>query len=645
MALKDEVKRLEELREEAKFSSGITVHMPPENRYCPECGGPMNIQQTTPRTIATLMFGVCRVIETILECKAGCKDSSGKILTQRSDALARIVPPGAVYGYDIEVFVGLSRYLDYRQRDEIREALEAQRIVLSTGTISNLTRRFIGHLEALHVTNSEGLKRALWNDGGFATNIDATGDSGRGMLLVVFSEGRDWILGAWRITTECIDQIEPCLDKMSEWFGCPISIMRDLGKAVTPAVESFCKKQKEKTGKEIKILSCHQHFVADVGTDLLEPLYGKLRNLFRKHGVAGALRTFARQLGKRTSVQTENTREKIKQWSETEPGRHALPAGTAGLATLRVNAQWILDHTVESKNNRFPFERPFMDFYKRCTTVRRALDAYLMSPPDDTVVLRSLKRLATIIDPIVSDLQFRILAKPLQERIFLLDDLRSALRLNPRMSTPSKKREIVPPERMISELNDIKKSVEAYKKSLHKHRLGRKPGQNLQESIDLIIEHLDRHDDTLWGHIIKLSDGRVRVLNRTNIPCESNFNVMKHNERRRSGRKNLGQDLENMQPAAALTRNLKKDDYVQIVCGGDLKHLPKAIAELDFKKRKGLLCTDAKMSTSDEHELETASLSTPDKKFVRNDFIEKTILAAASSRAPRIAPSQFQQIQ
>ncbi len=570
--------------------------------------------------------------------------SNGKILTQRSEALAQIVPSGAIYGYDVEVFAGMSRYLDYRQREETLEALKARGIALSTGTISNLTKRFIGHLEALHLTNLEGLKQALLSDGGFAINIDATGDSGRGMLLVIFSEGRDWVLGAWRITTECTNQIEPCLDKISEWFGCPLSIMRDLGKAVTPAVKSFSKKQKEKTGQKIKILSCHQHFLADVGTDLLEPLYGKLRNLFKKYGIAGALRTFARQLGKRPGVQAENIRGDIQQWFETESRKHALPAGTAGLATLRVDAQWILDHTVESKNNRFPFERPFLDFYKRCKTVRRALDAYLRTPISDAVVLRS-KGLATIIDPIVSDPQFNILTKPLQEKISLFDDLRSALRLNPRMSTPSRKRKIVPSEVMVYELNDIKKSVKAYMRSLRKRRPERGPSQNIRESIDLVLEHLNRHDDTLWGHIIELSDGRVRVLNRTNISSESNFNVMKHNERRRSGRKNLGQDLENMPAATALTRNLKKDDYVKIVCGGNLKRLPKVFADLDIQKRKRLLRADMKMSISDEPWVETASLSTADKKFARNDFIEKMISVAASSRAPRIDPSQFQQIQ
>jgi len=238
MALRDEVKRLEELHEDAKFPFGITVHMYPENHHCPGCRGPMNVQQTTPRTIATIKFGVCRVVETILEYKFGCRDSSGKILTQRSDALAQIVPPGAIYGYDIELFAGLSRYLDYRQREEIRESLEAQKIVLSTGTISNLTRRFIGHLEALHLANLEGLKQALLSDGGFAMNIDATGDSGRGMLLVVFSEGRDWVLGAWRITTECIDQIEPCLDKISDWFERGSRFLPDYGILSLPVFSS-----------------------------------------------------------------------------------------------------------------------------------------------------------------------------------------------------------------------------------------------------------------------------------------------------------------------------------------------------------------------------------------------------------------------
>ena len=33
--------------------------------------------------------------------------------------------PGAFLGYDIEVFVGLSRYLDYRQREEIRSGPES----------------------------------------------------------------------------------------------------------------------------------------------------------------------------------------------------------------------------------------------------------------------------------------------------------------------------------------------------------------------------------------------------------------------------------------------------------------------------------------------------------------------------------------
>jgi hypothetical protein len=47
-------------------------------------------------------------------------------------------------------------------------------------------------------------------------------------------------------------------------------------------------------------------------------------------------------------------------------------------------------------------------------------------------------------------------------------------------------------------------------------------------------------------------------------------------ERRRSGRKNLAQDLEHLPASAALAYNLKDADYVSIVCGS-LDKLPQAL--------------------------------------------------------------------
>ena len=51
---------------------------------------------------------------------------------------------------------------------------------------------------------------------------------------------------------------------------------------------------------------------------------------------------------------------------------------------------------------------------------------------------------------------------------------------------------------------------------------------------------------------------------RTNFLAENFFGELKHEERRRSGRKNLGQDLGHLPAEDALFRNLLRDDYVEI---------------------------------------------------------------------------------
>ena len=65
-------------------------------------------------------------------------------------------------------FVGLQRFIHYRQREEIRDALLNEHgISLSSGQVSNLTRRFLKYLEALHQARSEQIREALANDGGW----------------------------------------------------------------------------------------------------------------------------------------------------------------------------------------------------------------------------------------------------------------------------------------------------------------------------------------------------------------------------------------------------------------------------------------------------------------------------------------------
>src|SRR3989339_1126982 len=105
------------------------------------------------------------------------------------------------------------------------------------------------------------------------------GEAGSGTLFVAYTSWRGWVLGSWRLTTECADQIKPCLHTVAERFGIPCAIMRDFGRAIIPAANNFVEDIKE----DVEILGCHSHFLKDAGKDLLEPSYDDLRKLFRSY--------------------------------------------------------------------------------------------------------------------------------------------------------------------------------------------------------------------------------------------------------------------------------------------------------------------------------------------------------------------------
>ena len=232
------------------------------------------------------------------------------------------------------------------------------------------------------------------------------------------------------------------------------------------------------------------------------------------------------------------------------------------------------------------------------------------------------------------------MARRLRKRAELFDELRDALRLVPKPSgrnetAPAKQ---LPPEEALEELRDIQDSVERLVASLRARRPERGPAQDTRKAIDLLLRHIEKHGNSLWGHAISLPEeagGGIRLVERTNNLLETFFRGMKHGERRRSGRKILTQDFENLPAAAALARNLARPDYVAILCG-TLDRLPQAFAGLDAEKHRRTLAAEL-LSPHARPEPETASASFPseDRRIVRSERMRRRVLAAARSRAPR----------
>jgi hypothetical protein len=600
--------------------AGALVDAEQAPERCPVCGDSTRVQKTWERTGVTLQHGAFRLRQTVRVCVSGCR---GK---KPISTLAGLIPARSVVGYDVMVYVGLERFLHHRQREEIRASLAADHgILLSSGEISVLSGRFLAYLERLHHASARALRAALAADGGWPLHIDATGEDGRGTLLIASAGWRHWVLGAWKIPTERADAILPRLRETIFHFGQPCAIARDLGRAMTEAAEMLRKELKLK----IPVLACHLHFLSDVGKDLLEQGHDRLRALFRQAKLRSQLRTLARDLGRSLGQDIDDARAGLRRWQSQIGQEQRLPVASAGVAVVRAVAQWILDYPADTSGHGFPFDLPWLALYDRCLQAMSAVQRFLSIPPDDPAVRKALERLRRILQPVEDDGPgFAAVADRLTRRAGLFAELRKALRL--REESSRGKRGTAHPAHTASELKDIRSAVHRLTRSLGRRRPKPGPAGDWRDAIDIVLLHLHKHGRFLWGHAIQLPQkigGGIRLVDRTNNAIESQFHTLKHGERRRSGRKVLTQDLEKLSPAAALTGNLMHSDYVSIVCGS-LDRLPKAFARLDSKTRCGSKSSVSNRTTK-TGDAETASLSSADRKLVRSEDMTCRIIEAA----------------
>jgi len=595
-------------------TTGTLVVMQRRAGACPDCGGTLSVEKTWVRGGVTMAHGRARIQQTVC-CCARCHQRYG------AKDLASMFPERSTFGYDVIVRVGIERFLRYRQRAEIRAVLASEGVDVSEAEVSLLGQRFLQYLEALHIARAPELRAALASDGGWPMHLDATGEDGRGTLLVVYAGWRGWVLGAWKVPTERADVILPRLEQMADRFGMPCAIMRDLGRAVTEATATFVAKRKSAT----PILACHTHFLRDVGKDLMRKMHDELRGRFRYFKVLPRLRSLVRALGRRLGPALPQTRQAVQCWLDHSDQDHRLPGGQQGLGVVRAIAQWVLDFPNDGLDQGFPFDVPMLDLYGRCIEVLAALDAFLRTAPTDANVHDAAERLHRILKPVDCEVPFAQIAARLRARRALFHELRDALRLGPRPAHLTRSRTDQGAE---VELEQVRDAVNKLTASLRLRRPARGPARETRRAIDIVLDHLDRHGHHLWGHAIRLPDRSSRLVPRTNNDLEGFFRDLKHDERRRSGRRILTQDLEHLPPAAALARNLKRPDYVEILCGS-LADLPTAFAHLDAA---GLACTS---DLAPDAETVSRSLPIPDRDLVRTDQMFLRINGAANSRAPR----------
>ncbi len=524
-----------------------------EAKRCPVCDSPLRVYKTRSREVNTLEAGTFRAVETLKQCGS---DPTHPVMG--SDALARLVLHRQRYGYDLIVHVGCARYLQNKQRGEIRAELQQRGIILSTGSLSHLCDRFLTHLEALHLARVPQLRVAL--EEGYPLHIDATCEHGKGGLFVCMDGWRGWVLVAGRIDSEHEDHLRPLVEKTTSLFGEPIAVVRDMGTGGAKAVASLRE-------RGIPDLICHFHFLAAVGKKLFEQPYRLLRKLLKASGARTDLRDLLRDL---------------RQYCATNPAEGRFGKGVIREELLAL-VLWILEGD-GSKDPLYPFALVHLAFFQRCREALQRASCWIQGPqtPPER---RAIEQLSVLIRRFDADPRFATAVTRLEIGWQAFCELRDVLQLSstelPRADVRQYQRELAPLE--VRRMEEIEVDLQAYRAALGERLApSQNPGAPSTSPSAIILRYLERYAKRLFGHPARRDEtgAMVAIVERTNNVIEHFFGDEKQHLRRRLGRANLGRDLEDQPAQAALAANLRHPEYVRVLCGS-LENLPSAFAGLD----------------------------------------------------------------
>ena len=516
----------------------------------------MGVYKTRSRTVTTLAEGRFEAKETLLRCGRSGPEPNKSCAPVGSEELARLAPPGQGFGYDLIVHVGLARYLDGKQRDEIRDALLQRGIELSTGSISKVCDRFLAHLTCLHLLRTPQMRAAMSQ--GYSLHLDATCDSGKGGLFLCLDGIRGWVLWAERIGSENGELLAPVVESTVKIFGDPVATVRDLGSGMAAAVEPLRQ-------RGTPDLVCHYHFLRAVGTSLLNQAYDRLRGLLKKSAVRSSLVALRREL--RPYLQ------EVESKGPFGPGQVR-----EGLLAL---VHWLIEGQGR-KDLRFPFALPHLELVLRCRTAAEIANSW-MPRPWNVPERRAMRTLDSLLRRLHKDQRMAPTIAELQDRWRVFCELRTVLRLdNSELPGGQRGRQLPIAATELLRLHDIRAAVRQYEHDL-RHRAGDEAKKKRPSTPEpIVLKYLDRYRDRLFGHpVIRDDDGHVIiVVERTNNPPEHFFGRSKQQLRRRLGRANLSRDLQQQPAQVALVANLRRPDYVRVLCGS-IDNLPNAFSRLD----------------------------------------------------------------
>ncbi len=525
-----------------------TAHLrfAPEHRECPRCNHRLLVRKTRSRQVVILDTGSFWAEETQSYCP-GCAKSP----VFRSEELARLVAPGAEFGYDIMVHVGRATFQRYRTAEEIVAELSPRNVRISPSEVRVQAWRFVLYLAEAHGESQEALKALLNKQGGYILHLDSTCDGASSHLLSAMDGLSDLVLMSVKVDSEKADEIVPMLKKLKAAYGNPLAIVSDMSKAIRAAVK--------RVFKRILHCICHFHFLRDTGKDLLEPDYKKVRESLKAHGICALLRRRARELRAQMGSDIEAVESMIKDLAQGAP---AAGAQTLAAPLAYSMIEWALAGKQQGKGYGFPFDLPLVHFYERLKILSQALTLFKgFAHARDDAKKSLAAKLTSDLRSVLNDQKLQEIVLAIHRKKDVFEQLRQAMRI----ARPDDKKGLNDDGENV-DMPTIKRNVTAFHKELRQ-----RPDFTKGGPWGKMAAQIKKYWKQLFADPIKVhtSTGILIIYpNRTNNLLERLFRALNRDHRRQTGDNSMRRRLNAMLGDTPLVKNLDNPTYMAILLDG-----------------------------------------------------------------------------
>jgi len=470
----------------------------------------------------------------------------------RSRELQSLAPPRCTFGYDVIVYVGYALFVDCRSGQEIIEELAARNISISDREISFLGKKFLTYLALAHRESLKEIRKAMQRRGGYILHLDGTCEADSPHLFSGLDGIAELVLDNVKLPSERADLLVPFLKQVKQQYGDPIALVHDMGKGIRLAVETVF------PGKPDFI--CHFHFLRDIGKDLLEEEYRRIRNRLKKHKIRSTLRQMAKRLEKAAEKDPETMpalHAAIKAPDKVQLSALSEMPALAAFAMIH----WIFDISAQLNGYGFPFDRPHLLFYHRLKAIYALTETIRETPLRHAKTHRPLHLLFRSIKQVMDDAPLRKSVAQLEARAKVFDNLRQALRI-----TLPEGNKGLNDDGDDTDMKAIEGSVKAFRE-----RITSDSHLAQEAKYKKMIEQIDTYWEKLFADPIAVDTPQGKVFiqpQRTNNILERLFRGLKRRARKRTGTISLNKTLKSILSDTPLVKNLDNQEYLDILLDG-----------------------------------------------------------------------------